>query len=52
MHLGEDTEGMIAMKAKLPGDVVAVAAISGRGFGGPASLFKVMFFMEHTRLML
>ena len=41
VHMGEDTEGMIALKEKLPEDAVAVAAVSGRGFGGPASLFKV-----------
>lgn len=39
--MGEDFAGIVALRSKIPSDLVALAAIPGRGFGGPAALFKV-----------
>eukprot|EP00282_Hemiselmis_andersenii_P037340 CAMPEP_0169435322 /NCGR_PEP_ID=MMETSP1042-20121227/5002_1 /TAXON_ID=464988 /ORGANISM="Hemiselmis andersenii, Strain CCMP1180" /LENGTH=369 /DNA_ID=CAMNT_0009545959 /DNA_START=51 /DNA_END=1156 /DNA_ORIENTATION=+ len=37
---GEDADGQVAMRGEIPKDVVALAALPGRAFGGPAALFE------------
>eukprot|EP00283_Hemiselmis_rufescens_P009675 CAMPEP_0173432566 /NCGR_PEP_ID=MMETSP1357-20121228/10325_1 /TAXON_ID=77926 /ORGANISM="Hemiselmis rufescens, Strain PCC563" /LENGTH=366 /DNA_ID=CAMNT_0014397183 /DNA_START=57 /DNA_END=1157 /DNA_ORIENTATION=- len=40
VSIGEDTGAQVALRDKIPKDVVALAALQGRAFGGPETLFK------------
>ena len=41
VHNGEDSQSIVDMRDSIPKDVVAIACLEGRGYGGPDALFKV-----------